>query len=288
MLNTSRLGVLLDAEEEFDNLVAQRRRGSAPGRDDLEPPGDLWTPPPRYARPHGLAEDAAGVLCAPVRFRSGRSNAITARALEIGGRKPADRSLLDVLLYLASPQLALSDAAPWLLARFGTLRGVLSARESELGTIPGMSRPAIELFARIRESMEAGEQALGTRPVLSSPPEVRRHLDRTSGDTAGEQTRILLLDRENRLCHEEVSARGSTDELPLHPCAMLRLCLERGASAAIMVHLAPRGRIDPSPLDAAVTRQIARGLATMDVLLHDRLVIDRRREVSLCEGALLH
>src|SRR5690242_14005858 len=104
MHNSSRLGVLLDAEEEFENLLAEERaasRLSAP----TGPAALGWTSSRAGTASRGLAEEPSTWA---ERYRSGRSNSVVRLAMSTVRPTATDRSLLELLLYLVSPRLALN------------------------------------------------------------------------------------------------------------------------------------------------------------------------------------
>jgi DNA repair protein RadC len=63
--------------------------------------------------------------------------------------------------------------------------------------------------------------------------------------------------------------------------------LELGASAVILVHNHPSGDPTPSQSDIEMTRQLAAALGTINVALHDHVIVGRNREISLRKSNLL-
>jgi DNA repair protein RadC len=62
---------------------------------------------------------------------------------------------------------------------------------------------------------------------------------------------------------------------------VVKRVLDLGACAVILVHNHPSGDPTPSKGDVEMTRQLAAALRTIDVILHDHVIVGRNREVSL-------
>jgi DNA repair protein RadC len=102
-----------------------------------------------------------------------------------------------------------------------------------------------------------------------------------------EATRLLFLDRKNALIKDEIQHRGTVDHTPLYPREVVKRVLELGASAVILVHNHPSGDPTPSQSDIEMTRQLAAALGTINVALHDHVIVGRNREISLRKSNLL-
>jgi DNA repair protein RadC len=63
--------------------------------------------------------------------------------------------------------------------------------------------------------------------------------------------------------------------------------IELGACAIILVHNHPSGDPTPSQSDIEMTRQVAAALSTINVVLHDHVIVGRSKEVSLRKSKLL-
>jgi DNA repair protein RadC len=124
-------------------------------------------------------------------------------------------------------------------------------------------------------------------PVLSG---WQKLIDYCRADMARKQTehfRLLFLDRRNRLIHDEVHQVGTVDHAPVYPREIARRCLELSATAVILVHNHPSGDPAPSRADIDITKDIAKALSAIGVVVHDHLVIGRTGHASFKSLGLL-
>ncbi len=226
---------------------------------------------------------------APVR-EAARCRGLRARLLRAGREAVDDRDLLELLL---SGRHAGGDAAALaahLLEVFGTAPAVLAASPGRLRTVPGLSDDAIA-------AVKAAE-ALAIRMARAQVPQpVRPHLDsyrkvveycRTLADHRDvEELHLLFLDRKNRLIADELHQRGTVGRIPACPREICVRCLEVRASALILVHDHPSGDPQPSRADIDMTCRVRDALKTIEVELHDHLVVAPGDAVSFRERGLL-
>ena len=102
-----------------------------------------------------------------------------------------------------------------------------------------------------------------------------------------EQTRVLFLDRKNRLIADERQNRGTVDHTPLYPREVVKRALELGATAIILVHNHPSGDPTPSRADIDVTKEVQEAAAKLGIALHDHLIISREGPASFKNLGLL-
>jgi len=114
--------------------------------------------------------------------------------------------------------------------------------------------------------------------LLEAPllPSLEALLDYVRADIAyerAEQLRAFFLDAKTRLIRAEIVARGSVDQLVIHPREIARRALELGAVGVILVHNHPSGETSPSNADITTTRAICSALGAIDVELHDHVIV---------------
>ena len=90
-----------------------------------------------------------------------------------------------------------------------------------------------------------------------------------------EQFRVLFLDRKNRLIADEILGQGTVDRAPVYPREILKRGLELEASALIIAHNHPSGDPTPSQADIDMTQKIIESCKTVDITVHDHLIIGR-------------
>jgi DNA repair protein RadC len=175
-----------------------------------------------------------------------------------------------------------------LLDRFGSLGAVVAADPAKLVEVVGSDGISVMLLKVVRAAVKAiVREPLEDRPLISSASALMNYLSVTMRHEMTEATRILFLDRKNALIKDEVQHRGTVDHTPLYPREIVKRVLDLGASAVILVHNHPSGDPTPSKADVEMTRQLAAALRTIDVILHDHVIVGRNKEASLRKLGLL-
>ncbi len=231
---------------------------------------ELWPfrpPPPRPA--------------SPVDPRAGHRERLRARVAQSLAATP-DYELVELLLMRSIPRNDVKDRAKRLLARFGSLSGVLGATIEELKSVQGVG-PATALdFKLIQEAtVRMGRAETRKRPVISSWSALTAYIRVAMAHAAREQFRVLFLDKKNQLIADEVMNEGTVDHTPVYPREVIRRALELSATAVILVHNHPSGDPTPSSADVDMTRQIVEAARSLKIAVHDHLVVGRDGVASL-------
>ena len=90
-----------------------------------------------------------------------------------------------------------------------------------------------------------------------------------------ERLRVLFLNTGNRLLYDETLGEGSVSEAPVYPREIMRRALEVGATALILVHNHPSGDPRPSRADIDATRRIVDAGRSLDICVHDHVIVAR-------------
>ncbi len=96
-----------------------------------------------------------------------------------------------------------------------------------------------------------------------------------------EQFRILFLDKKNRLIGDEVQQIGTVDHTPVYPREVIKRALDLSATAIILVHNHPSGDPTPSSTDIEVTRKIAKIADSLNITVHDHIIIAKDGHTSM-------
>ena len=173
-----------------------------------------------------------------------------------------DYEMLELLLYQAIPRRDVKPIAKALLDRFGSLGATLNAPVEALQQVKGIGESAATV---LKVSHAAGlrlaQQQVMERDVIGSWDQVLAYCKAAMGHEPVEQTRILFLDRKNKLIADEVQQRGTVDHTPLYPREVVKRALDLHASAIILVHNHPSGDPTPSRGDIDMTKRVQIGRA---------------------------
>ncbi len=185
-----------------------------------------------------------------------------------------DYEVLEVLLFAASPRSDVKPLAKDLITKFGSLAKVLNASEEEFSDIKGVNESAIAQFRVVQEAAERLlKEEITEKTILQSWKALIDYCRASMGHLKQEQFRILFLDRKNTLIADDLQEAGTVDQTPVYPREVVKRALQLEASAIIMVHNHPSGDTTPSKADIAVTKQIQQALNTINVKLHDHVII---------------
>ena len=212
------------------------------------------------------------------------------RFLRAGHEAVDGRELLELLLSGRHGVRDARQAAVTLLDAFGTPARVLAARPDALRIVPGLSEAGVAAI-KAAEALGIALARAGLpdrlRPAFDNYAKVLDYCRTLAGHKPVEEFHLLLLDRKNRLLRDEMHQRGTVSHTPAYPREICVRCLQTGATAVILLHAHPSGDPTPSQADIDMTRRIQRALKTIEVTLHDHIIVTPADAVSFRDKGLL-
>jgi DNA repair protein RadC len=209
-----------------------------PAVEDASGQPDLWAAAAPAPQAEGKGQGKAKP--APQPHYLGHRERLRERALAGGLSALPDYEVLELLLFRVIPRGDVKPLAKQLLARFGSVSGVLGATVEELKTVPGVGAAvALDLKLLHEAALRIGREAVTRRPVISSWSALLAYVKTALAHEAREQFRVLFLDKKNQLIADELMNSGTVDHAPVYPREVMRRALELSASAVILVHNHP-------------------------------------------------
>jgi DNA repair protein RadC len=206
----------------------------------------------------------------------GHRERLRERFLRAGGGALADYELLELVLFRAIPRRDVKSLAKARLARFGSFAEVAAAKPERLKEVEGLGTAAIVELKIIAEAAKRfAKVKLEKRPSMRSFSAVVDYCRTAMAFLDREEFRILFLDKKNGLIADEVQSVGTVDHAPVYPREIIRRALELDATALILVHNHPSGEPSPSTIDNQLTNQIVALGKSLNVAVHDHLIIGR-------------
>ncbi len=219
---------------------------------------------------------------------AGHRARLRTRLLDGGAEALADYEVLEYLLYGAIARGDTKPQAKALIARFGSLAGVLNAEPAALMQVKGVSEAsvgAIKIAALAARRM--ARSTIAEQPVLGSWQALLDYLAIDMAHLTVERVRVLYLNTKNRLLLDHLVGDGTIDEAAIHPREVIKRGLDIGASALILVHNHPSGSPEPSRADIQITHRIAEAGRLLGITVHDHVIVGREGQVSLRAKGLI-
>ena len=184
----------------------------------------------------------------------------------------------------------MKQPAKALLARFGSLRGVLDAPLSELRSVAGVGEVAAVALHVVRESATLYlQQASEGAEVLRDPQRLADFWRMRIGALGHEVFAVAYLDSAYRLLRNGVETlqEGTIDRAAVYPRRVVEAALRREAAALVLAHNHPSGNVAPSEHDKVITRAIVLAAETIGLRVVDHLIVSREETFSFRKAGLL-
>ncbi len=199
-----------------------------------------------------------------------------------------DYEIMELLLTYGIPRKDVKEPAKELLKRFGGLKGVLDAGIDELREVRGLNAHTAVLVKLVKDIGAVYLlQKAQERPQISCTAELIDFCKTAMGALKDEEFRVCYLDAQNRIIAMETVQEGIVNQAVVYPRKVLERALQWKASAIILVHNHPSGHVRPSDADIRLTRTIQETARTLDILVHDHLIIGENRFFSFREEGLM-
>lgn len=199
-----------------------------------------------------------------------------------------DYEVLELMLFQAIPRRDVKPLAKELLKRFGNLSGIVHADAEHVLETPGANENTVlglklvrELIGRVLKNEVMHQHAIGSWSALLD------YLNFKMSHLKTEQFRILFLNKKNILIADEVMATGTIDQTPVYPREVVKKSLYHEAGAIILVHNHPSGNAKPSNSDIDLTTEILHACKTINVTVHDHVIVGKNEIYSFKTNMLL-
>jgi len=199
-----------------------------------------------------------------------------------------DHEVLELLLTYAIPQQDVKDLAKDLLAKFGSLKGIVDAEIGDLEKVKGIGEHTAILFKLVKEiaALYLKQKAKEKRQV-SCTTELLDFCRTVMGAKKDEEFCVIYLDAQNQIIEFETIQKGIVNQAVVYPRQVLESALKKKASAIILAHNHPSGHVRPSDADIRLTKTIQETAKVLDILVHDHIIIGENRFFSFREEGLM-
>lgn len=206
--------------------------------------------------------------------RAGHRQRLRDKFSRFGLDKMTDEEIVELLLTFGTPRRDCKQAARQLIGEFGSIKAIFEAEPERLTNIRDVG-PINSVAIRFISAVAGRflEQGLIGRNYLESAKDVLAYLASEFAAQTNEVFKIVFLDSANGVIELAGMPEGIVGAATIHPRALLEKAFKLGASAFVFAHNHPSGRVEPSPADFRVTRQLAHAAFLVEMSVIDHLVV---------------
>ena len=196
--------------------------------------------------------------------------------------------MLELLLTISIPRRDVKPLAKDLIKKFSSFGNVINASPFELKEIKGIGENTIATFKIIQSAItKTLKDKVEEDSIISNWPELINYCQANIGNKKTEEFHVLYLNSKCHLIKDETHSTGTINTSSVYPREILKRVLEVGATSIIIVHNHPTGDTTPSNADINITKKIKEILKTIDVPLHDHLIVGKGNCFSFKSFGLL-
>lgn len=184
-----------------------------------------------------------------------------------------DYEAVELLLTFAIPRRDVKPVAKELIRRFGGIKGLFEATAEELSEVSGIGSSAAVLILFVRQAAEAYiDTACEPRPVINRPFDVARLLPPLPGGMDG-RLLALYLNTKNEVLVIETVSEGEGEPGPAVSKTVIEAALRHNARSLILARQSAASNRVCETQERRVVNELARAGATMEIILHDYIVV---------------
>ncbi len=199
-----------------------------------------------------------------------------------------DYEIVELLLTLGTPRRDCKVPAKQALKKFGSLRGILEAPAEELATVYGIG-PNNVIGLKLAQAIALrylNDRVIG-KDFLRSSEEVVDYLRLNLRDRTREVFLVVFLNGRNQITAMEELFAGTLTTSAVYPREVIDRTLKNKAAALVLVHNHPSGSPQPSKEDLDITKRLKDAAASIDVTIHDHIIIAGDTFYSFADHGIL-
>jgi len=198
---------------------------------------------------------------------------------------------LEYLLFAVIPRGDTNALAHRLLDRFITVGGVINASIDELMTIDGVGKSTARFLTSMPQLLGIVERSITVAepPVLSDPEKIADFAKTYFYGRLKEAAYLFSLNSSYRLLAVTKISDGAQQETVVYTSQVVKQALNDNASAAIIAHNHPCGKVNPSASDIILTDKLFNCFNMVDIELFDSIIVSGNNYFSFREsGHITH
>ncbi|MCL2838145.1 MAG: JAB domain-containing protein [Oscillospiraceae bacterium] len=122
---------------------------------------------------------------------------------------------------------------------------------------------------------------MGDTPILDTTEKVGKYAITLFYSKMAEELYLISLSSSKRLISYDQISRGDPNSAPAPIRLIMETVISSNAHSVVLAHNHPSGELEPSINDIDVTTKVANALKTIDVKLHDHIIVSRKKYVSM-------
>ena len=220
----------------------------------------------------------------------GHRHRLRQRFMKSGFSGMANHEVIELLLTLSLPRKDVKIPAKELLKRFKNLRGILDAPIEELEKIEGLGSVTPVALRIIRDlSALYLQQQTGEVCILNTPDAMHAFWRFRLGGLTDEVFEVAYLDSGYKLLKDGVQRleEGTKDRATVYPRKVMEAALKKGAVILVFAHNHPNRDVSPSEQDKTLTRALVLAATTVQIKIHDHLIVSQDNVFSFSKEGLL-
>lgn len=212
----------------------------------------------------------------------GHRNRLRQKLSERGLDAFLPHEVLELLLTYAIPRKDTKPIAWALLKKFGSLSGVLDAKEKQLCEVDGIGPYAAQFLHLLRGVLKNYSlDKVKKRPTIKSPQQVIDYCKASLAHKQEECVEVILLSIRNTVISSRILATGLVDKVLISPRKIVQYALEANACRIILVHNHPSGDTTPSQEDINLTHAVIQAAQLFNIRIEDHIIVGKGSCYSL-------
>lgn len=210
------------------------------------------------------------------------------KLLAKGAHTLSDAELLAIFLRTGCAGKSAVDLARDLLHRFGGLRPILEANQTQFCLAHGLGKAK---YAQLQAVLEMAKRHLAETlhkdNVFTQPQHVRQYLLSQLRHQSREIFAVLLLDSQHQLITYQELFFGTVNAAHVYPREVVKLALTHNAAAIIVAHNHPSGIAEASQADRHITETLIKAMRLIDIAVLDHFIVGDGEVSSFAEKGFI-
>ena len=185
----------------------------------------------------------------------------------------SDGAVLELLFSTAGVRGDTQSIIESMFNTFGSFKGVLEARPTQLMKIPGVTKKVATLVSMIAPLAKVWERANMEDPDrISNTREAEAYVKSLLMGERTERFYVIALNARCKVLGCKKISEGSLSEVSAYPRMVMEAALNFNAHSVLLCHNHPGGTCAPSPEDISSTLQLQKLLNGVGILTLDHLI----------------